>query len=546
MHLLTARGTRRLVVGVAVASLVAASACGRRAPDVAGVPEVVDFNFHVKPILSDRCFKCHGPDERVRKASLRLDRKEVAFGKLPSGHRAVVPGSTRRSELVARILSTDPKFMMPAPESNLSLTDYEKAVLVRWVEQGADWKPHWSLIPPKKPAVPAVRQTAWPRGDIDRFVLATLESKGLTPSPEASRETWLRRVTLDLTGLPPTLAEIDAFLADRAPDAYEKVVDRLLASPAYGERMAAEWLDVARYADSHGYQDDGMRQMWPWRDWVISAFNRNLPFDRFITWQLAGDLLPDADPGAAARDRIQPQPHADPGGRRRPRGVPDRVRRRSREHVRARVSRVERRVRAVPRPQVRPDHAEGVLSALQLLQQQQRDRPDSLFRRAEPDGAARGRCLAREARRAARRRAAAGRGDSIARNGPGYAAWLAKAAATRLPIAELPGLITYLPLDGSTHRARDDEAGARVEGAAEARRVPRLREPRARRQGRAAWRRQGPGAADRARTCRPGAAARRRQPHRDRTTSARISSATIPSPSASGCASIARARRGRS
>jgi len=294
VHFFLSRGTSRLVLGVAVASLVAASACGRRAPDVAGVRALVDFNFHVKPILSDRCFKCHGPDERARKASLRLDRKDIAFGKLPSGHRAIVPGSTRKSELVARILSTDPKFLMPAPESNLALTDYEKAVLVRWVEQGAVWKPHWSLIPPKKPPVPSVKQIGWPRGEIDRFVLAMLESKGMTPSAEASRETWLRRVTLDLTGLPPTLAEIDIFVADRAPDAYEKVVERLLASPAYGEQMAAEWLDVARYADSHGYQDDGMRQMWPWRDWVISAFNRNLPFDRFITWQLAGDLLPEA------------------------------------------------------------------------------------------------------------------------------------------------------------------------------------------------------------------------------------------------------------
>ena len=199
MNLFSARGTRWLVLGVTVASFVAVIACRRSAPDVAGVPEVVDFNFHVKPILSDRCFKCHGPDERVRKASLRLDRKEVAFGKLPSGHRAIVPGSPRRSELVARILSTDPKFMMPAPESNLALTDYERAVLVRWVEQGADWKPHWSLIPPQKTTVPSVRQTSWPRGDIDRFVLATLESKGIAPSPEATREAWLRRVTIDLT-----------------------------------------------------------------------------------------------------------------------------------------------------------------------------------------------------------------------------------------------------------------------------------------------------------------------------------------------------------
>jgi hypothetical protein len=163
---------------------------------------------------------------------------------------------------------------------------------VRWIEQGAEWKPHWSFIPPRKVSPPAVKDAAWVREPIDRFILASLEARGLRPAPEATRETLLRRLTFDLNGLPPTLDEIDAFVADRSPDAYEKVVDHLLSSPAYGERMAADWLDVARYADSHGYQDDGMRQMWPWRDWVISAFNRNLPVDQFITWQLAGDLLP--------------------------------------------------------------------------------------------------------------------------------------------------------------------------------------------------------------------------------------------------------------
>ena len=181
---------------------------------------------------------------------------------------------------------------MPAPDSHLALTDVERAILVRWIEQGAEWKPHWAFIPPARPAVPKTRTDGWARSEIDRFVLATLESHGLSPSPEAPRETLLRRVSMDLTGLPPTLADIDAFVADQSPDAYERVVDRLLASPAYGERMAVEWLDLARYADSHGYQDDGMRTMWPWRDWVIGAFNRNLPLDQFITWQLAGDLLP--------------------------------------------------------------------------------------------------------------------------------------------------------------------------------------------------------------------------------------------------------------
>jgi len=277
-----------------VAIVTMNAACHSAAPPIAGVPDQVDFNFHVKPILSDRCFKCHGPDERQRKGGLRLDVKDAAFATLESGHRAIVAGSTSKSELVRRITSTDPKVMMPAPESHLALDEVEKATLIRWIEQGAEWKPHWSFIPPVTPAVPAVRTSGWPRGEIDRFVLAALEAKGWKPSPEAPRETWLRRVSFDLTGLPPTPAAIDAFLADRAPDAYERVVDRLLAAPAYGERMAADWLDIARYADSHGYQDDGMREMWPWRDWVISAFNRNLRVDDFITWQLAGDLLPDA------------------------------------------------------------------------------------------------------------------------------------------------------------------------------------------------------------------------------------------------------------
>jgi Protein of unknown function (DUF1553)/Protein of unknown function (DUF1549)/Concanavalin A-like lectin/glucanases superfamily/Planctomycete cytochrome C len=289
---------RALRVGIAIVlagAVIALVVIARRAPvafAVAGVPDVIDFNFHVKPLLSDRCFKCHGPDDRARKAGLRLDVREIAFGELPSGRRAVVAGDTRGSELVRRILSTDPKVMMPAPDSHLALNDLERAILVRWIEQGAEWKPHWAFIPPARPAVPKTRTNGWARNEIDGFVLATLESRGLSPSPEASRETLLRRVSMDLTGLPPTLSDIDAFVADQSPDAYDRVVDRLLASPAYGERMAVEWLDLARYADSHGYQDDGMRTMWPWRDWVIGAFNRNLPLDQFITWQLAGDLLP--------------------------------------------------------------------------------------------------------------------------------------------------------------------------------------------------------------------------------------------------------------
>ena len=286
---------RLAAVAACVATLIGA-ACRPAPPAVAGVPEQVDFNFHVRPILSDKCFKCHGPDDRARKGGLSLHTRDGAFATLGTGRRAVVPGNTRKSELVRRILSTDPAVMMPMPDSHLELSDVEKATLVRWIEQGATWTPHWAFLPPKKAPVPTGSDLGTFTNPIDGFVRADLRGTGLAPSPEASRETLIRRVSIDLTGLPPTIAEVDAFLADRSADAFETVVDRLLASPAFGERMATDWLDVARYADSHGYQDDGMRQMSPWRDWVIEAFNRNMPFDQFITWQLAGDLLPNPTP----------------------------------------------------------------------------------------------------------------------------------------------------------------------------------------------------------------------------------------------------------
>ncbi|GAB3565423.1 PSD1 and planctomycete cytochrome C domain-containing protein [Spirosoma luteolum] len=259
----------------------------------AQLPETIDYNLHVKPILSDRCFACHGPDQAKQQAGLRLDTPDGAYEALAqSGHTAIVPGKPARSELVRRILSTDPDEVMPTPKSNLVLTAGEKAILLKWVEQGAVYKPHWSLIAPTRPELPAVANQTWVRNDIDRFVLARQEQRHLSHAPEADRLTLLRRVSLDLTGLPPTPAEIDAFLADQSPNAYERVVDRLLRSPHYGERQAVDWLDLARYADTHGYQDDGLRTMWPYRDWVIRAYNQNLPFDRFVTWQLAGDLLP--------------------------------------------------------------------------------------------------------------------------------------------------------------------------------------------------------------------------------------------------------------
>ncbi len=256
--------------------------------------EKIDFSREVLPILSENCFHCHGPDARSRKAGLRLDTKEGAF-RVRRGRSILVPGKSGQSELIRRIVSHDESEQMPPPDSNRKLTPKQIDILAKWVDQGAVWSQHWAFVPlPAQVPIPAVKQSSWPRGTIDRFILARLEQHGLAPSPEADRATWLRRVTLDLTGLPPTLAELDAFLNDRSPEAYETVVDRLLASPRFGERLASDWLDLARYADTHGYQHDRYRAMWPYRDWVIRAFNRNQPFDEFLTWQLAGDLLPNA------------------------------------------------------------------------------------------------------------------------------------------------------------------------------------------------------------------------------------------------------------
>ena len=250
----------------------------------------VDFGRDVLPILSDFCFHCHGPDPKARKAKLRLDDKESALAR-----GVIAPGKPAESELVARITSTDPDTVMPPPELKRAMSKAQIETLRRWVEQGAPWGKHWAFEPMARPPLPevSIRHDA-ALNPIDRFVLHRLGREGLVPSPPADKERLLRRVTLDLTGLPPTLAEVDAFLKDESPDAYEKAVDRLLASPRYGERMAADWLDAARFADTHGYQMDRYRAVWPYRDWVIGAFNRNLPFNDFVTWQVAGDLLPNA------------------------------------------------------------------------------------------------------------------------------------------------------------------------------------------------------------------------------------------------------------
>lgn len=260
------------------------------------LPETIDFNFHIKPILSDRCFKCHGPDEKAQKGNLRLDEEQYAFAALDSlqAQFAIVPGAPEKSELIHRIFHEDPEIKMPPPSSNLVLHDEEKALLQRWIEQGAKWEKHWAFIPPNKSKLPIVKQKSWPKNAIDHFTLAKMEARGLSPQDDASKHHLIRRVAFDLIGRSPSPDEIKDFLEDQSSDAYSKVIDQYLQSPAYGERMAAPWLDVARYADTDGYQDDFDRSMWPWRDWVIKAFNENMPFNQFITWQLAGDLLPNA------------------------------------------------------------------------------------------------------------------------------------------------------------------------------------------------------------------------------------------------------------
>ncbi|MBM3740620.1 MAG: DUF1549 domain-containing protein, partial [Acidobacteria bacterium] len=258
----------------------------------------VEFNRDIRPILSDRCFTCHGPDDQNRMAKLRFDNEGGAKADLGGGRRAIVPGDPAKSTLVQRVTHANEALRMPPSRSGPPLTERETALLRQWILEGAQWQKHWSLIPPRRPDPPRAA-AGWAKNPIDHFILTRLDREGLKPSPEADRRTLIRRVSLDLTGLPPTPAEVSDFLADTSRNAYEKVVDRLLRSPRYGERMAIRWLDAARYADTNGYQTDAERFMWRWRDWVIQAFNRNMPFDQFTIEQLAGDLLPNA-----TRDQI--------------------------------------------------------------------------------------------------------------------------------------------------------------------------------------------------------------------------------------------------
>ncbi|MDB6036713.1 MAG: Protein of unknown function (DUF1553)/Protein of unknown function (DUF1549)/Planctomycete [Verrucomicrobiales bacterium] len=278
-------------LGIA-SSLIAAKA----APTASKPAPGIEFNRDIRPILSDNCFTCHGPDDAKRKAKLRFDLKEGALRANKDGEFAIVPGDPSKSKLIDRINAKDQDDLMPPPKSGKKLSAEQKETLRRWIAAGAKWQNHWAFEKPERPALPEIKDKKWARNEIDQFVEAKLESQKLKPSTEADKTTLLRRVTFDLTGLPPTTEELDAFLADKKPKAYEKVVDRLLSSPRYGENMARYWMDASRYADSHGYHIDSERSMWKWRDWVINAFNKNLPFDQFTIDQFAGDLLTNATP----------------------------------------------------------------------------------------------------------------------------------------------------------------------------------------------------------------------------------------------------------
>ena len=257
--------------------------------------QTVEFNRDIRPILSDKCFTCHGPDAANRKTKLRFDIESGALIELREGRHAIVAGDPDHSEMVRRITSTDKAVRMPpAYMGRDKLSEKEISLIREWIAQGAKWEPFWSFIPPQRPAVPVISNPQWPKNPIDNFVFSKLAQEGLTPSAEADKRTLIRRVSLDLTGIPPTPQEVDSYLSDQSPDAYEKVVDRLLKSPRYGERMAFRWMEAARYGDTNGYQTDGPRFMWRWRDWVIDAFNNNMPYDEFTVEQLAGDLLPNA------------------------------------------------------------------------------------------------------------------------------------------------------------------------------------------------------------------------------------------------------------
>ena len=281
-----------LIVGIMVGSCYQKNTLKK-----SSLPDVVSYNFDIRPILSDKCFACHGPDANKREAGLRLDVAESAYAKLKDNNGvAIFPGKPEQSELYKRITSIDPEYQMPTPESHLGLlSEAEIGTVKKWIEQGAKYEKHWAFTAPVLPAIPEVDKSEWTKNEIDHFVLKKLEDAGLQPNEEADKSHLLKRVALDLTGLPPSLELQNKFEADQSDKAYENVVDELIKQKTYGEKMAVYWLDMARYADSYGYQDDEVRTQWPWRDWLINAFNKNMSYDQFLTWQIAGDMLPNAN-----------------------------------------------------------------------------------------------------------------------------------------------------------------------------------------------------------------------------------------------------------
>ncbi len=281
----------RFPIAIVLATCVALTGSS---PAVAGATRHINYSRDIRPILSNACYKCHGPDEHERKAGLRLDKKAGAIAKLESGEAAITPGSSAKSAILVRLMSHDPDVKMPPPESGKSVSTEQIELIKEWIDQGAEFHPHWSFVAPRHLPAPPIKTLTAASNPIDRFIIARLEDEGLQPSTPADKTTLVRRVTLDLTGLPPTIGEVDTFLADRSPNAYEKLVDRLLASPQYGEQMTRDWLDAARYGDTHGLHLDNERSIWPYRDWLIHSFNSNEPFDQFVLEQLAGDLLPNA------------------------------------------------------------------------------------------------------------------------------------------------------------------------------------------------------------------------------------------------------------
>ena len=287
-----------LVVALLLVTVTSWLACMNNSVTTAmAMPDKVSYNFHIRPVLSDKCFKCHGPDVNKREAGLRLDIPDSAFAPLKEtiGAFALVPFKPEESELYKRISSVDTGYQMPTPSSHLGvLSAHEIALFKKWIIQGAKYEPHWAFVKPVKAPLPVIKKKGLAKNEIDYFVIAKQEQAGLTMNEETDKERLLKRLSLDLTGLPPTEKMMDDFMANKNVNTYETAVDTLLSRPAYGEKMAVQWLDIARYADSYGYQDDNVRTQWAWRDWVIHAFNKNIPYNTFLTWQIAGDMLPNA------------------------------------------------------------------------------------------------------------------------------------------------------------------------------------------------------------------------------------------------------------